>query len=347
MDKKEFLNEKMRTHGKYSAGMPKSLYKYRPFDRFSFDMLENKYIYLCRVADLDDPAECRMEIDMKELLDFDRSGSMRGVVDRVFDFLRPHTTPENFEIVKSSVCQLVRRGTIQSSSLSDWACEVQKYLSEDVDITYVVNLMKMISAALSTPAVPNYMATMVKGALDAREYMGVCSLSECCDSDRMWESYADGGRGYCVEYDTDTVGHDTLFPVVYSEKPERNILDSIMNDYLEAMIENMDGGPRSKDRSQTLRLFLTKDVKWNYQREWRIIGDAGERKDAPGIRRIILGRNVSIENERTMTIFCGGRNIKLDKCLPDGTLETISPFRSSDDCPDHRDVLHRGDTCEK
>lgn len=28
---------------------PKLLYKYRPFDRFTFDMLENEYIFLCPV----------------------------------------------------------------------------------------------------------------------------------------------------------------------------------------------------------------------------------------------------------------------------------------------------------
>ena len=53
----------------YSYSGPRSLYKYRPFDKYTFDMLENKYVFLCVASALDDPSECVVTIDKERYLD--------------------------------------------------------------------------------------------------------------------------------------------------------------------------------------------------------------------------------------------------------------------------------------
>ena len=42
------------------------LYKYRPFDEYSFDMLDNAYLFLCKVKNLDDPSECTATLSIKD-----------------------------------------------------------------------------------------------------------------------------------------------------------------------------------------------------------------------------------------------------------------------------------------
>ena len=46
---------------------PASLFKYRPFDEHTFDMLENKYLFLCVAEKLDDPTECMTSLNMQNL----------------------------------------------------------------------------------------------------------------------------------------------------------------------------------------------------------------------------------------------------------------------------------------
>ena len=47
MEKNEFLNQ-----------MPKTLYKYRSFDKYTKEMLEEPYVFLAPVKNLDDPFDC-------------------------------------------------------------------------------------------------------------------------------------------------------------------------------------------------------------------------------------------------------------------------------------------------
>ena len=48
---------------------PASLFKYRPFDEYTFDMLENNYLFLCAAENLDDKSECDTTIDIKRYID--------------------------------------------------------------------------------------------------------------------------------------------------------------------------------------------------------------------------------------------------------------------------------------
>lgn len=50
------INERIKGN---KSSVPNSLFKYRPFDEFTYDMLENEYLYLCPAKRLDDPSECK------------------------------------------------------------------------------------------------------------------------------------------------------------------------------------------------------------------------------------------------------------------------------------------------
>ena len=65
-EKIRIVNERMKGN---NVGVPKSLFKYRPFDKYAFDMLENNYLFLCQAAKLDDKSECSVSFDIKDYYD--------------------------------------------------------------------------------------------------------------------------------------------------------------------------------------------------------------------------------------------------------------------------------------
>ena len=52
---------------------------------------------------------------------------------------------------------------------------------------------------------------------------------------------------------------------------------------------------------------------WEYQQEWRLIGNAGEKAKAPKIKAIHLGLNVSEENENKVREFFKDKDVKIIK----------------------------------
>ena len=64
---------------------PKYLYKYRPFDDYAFDMLENEYVWLSKASSLDDPTECKVTINEENYFDLVNDTIRREVVDQLLE----------------------------------------------------------------------------------------------------------------------------------------------------------------------------------------------------------------------------------------------------------------------
>lgn len=79
MNKITFLNNKIDNKEATYNG-PKYLCKYRSFDKFTFDMLENNYLYLCPAENLDDPTECLTSIELENLYDIENDCLSRECV---------------------------------------------------------------------------------------------------------------------------------------------------------------------------------------------------------------------------------------------------------------------------
>ncbi len=100
-----------------------------------------------------------------------------------------------------------------------------------------------------------------------------------------------------------------LFPVVYQDNRETNIVNNILGSFIGTMIFGMSNGQIAADKSQFMRLFLTKDLVWSYQKEWRLLGDATFQWPAPIVNAIYLGKNMLEKDKRQMIEYCKARNI--------------------------------------
>jgi hypothetical protein len=84
----------------------------------------------------------------------------------------------------------------------------------------------------------------------------VCSLSEEYQDLLMWGHYADCHRGFCIrfEFARDPAIYQLIYPMKYADS------------FSDANCEDV--APLEK----ALHNSLAKSAKWNYEREWRIIG---------------------------------------------------------------------------
>lgn len=109
----------------------------------------------------------------------------------------------------------------------------------------------------------------------------------------MWSHYADGHKGFCVEYDFFDSSEEVLatlpFPVIYSDKRPLIPWEAAF----EKTPENMEAAWR-----QIMLGLLTKDSQWSYENEWRVFTNAANPADIkmPRISCVYLGASITDEH---------------------------------------------------
>lgn len=311
-EKTKYINQVMKTK-QYNG--PMFLYKYRPFDDFAFDMLENNYLYLCPANKLDDPTECITTLDFNMIYDLEGNNLKRECVKQIINMLKPYTSPENFAIIQQMMQSMMNRnGTIRPDLLLYETFKMKGLMPEGYNIAPFVNWIVGIPEKLDEPEIKPQLKKLLITAYNAREEMGICSLSANSNDEFMWENYTDNYSGYCVEYDLSDYENASLtFPVIYVLENERetNIIIQMVASFIGQMIFGFSNGEFDADRSQFIRLFLTKYKKWEYQNEWRILGDAGTKIKAPKIKAIYIGKNATKENIEKIRNFADKNNIRI------------------------------------
>ena len=106
----------------------------------------------------------------------------------------------------------------------------------------------------------------IRSNFDARRRLhlhqrGVACLSEHVDHLLMWAHYADGHRGFCLEFDAANDPFNRAREVTYHERPALvnpvDVLDDAKEDDL--------------DRNLIGSMLLAKSDHWAYEREWRLL----------------------------------------------------------------------------
>ncbi|MGE4341969.1 MAG: DUF2971 domain-containing protein [Bacilli bacterium] len=280
---------------------PKYLYKYRPLDEHAFDMLENEYVWLSKASSLDDPTECKVTINEENYFDLVNDTIRREVVDQLLEFLYSYSSKETNERCKQLIYQCMTPDfRIRNNFLLDVSFDL-KELAPDVPNEMIVNLvnwMASIPKLIDEPNIKPQFETLLLAGLDAREKMGICSFADSPNNEELWKNYAKDSTGYCVEYEMEGYEYNNLlFPVDYVEERQTNLVVQLVISFIGQMITQLSNNQLQADKSSYLRLFTTKNINWDYQKEWRLLGDANTKQKAPKIKTIYLGKNVSKENE--------------------------------------------------
>ena len=144
-----------------------------------------------------------------------------------------------------------------------------------------------------------------------KDSLKVCSFSGTQYSIIMWSHYADQHRGFCIEYDTDSLPPENLFvrmlyPVIYSEK----LFDGTKY-YLAAL----------RNRATFNSLFpalaaLYKSPEWSYEKEWRLVIPANLVREAspwrvPAPKHIYLGSRMPDGEKEQITEICRKKGLNI------------------------------------
>ncbi len=309
----DFINAKMN---RQNVTTPQFLYKYRPFDEHTFDMLDNGYVYLCPAERLDDPSECKVDFSVQDLYDIATDQLKFKCVESLLELVKPYTSEDNFRQVQEIVYRtLTPTGLVRRNYLLEASFALQE-LAPEMDIAPLINFLGNIPEKLDEPKIQQNIEKLFSLAYNAKQEMGICSLSTLKNFDEMWRNYADDSKGYCIEYGMQNYENlYALYPVVYQDNRESNIVTSILSAFIGEMIFGMSNGQIAADKSQFIRLFLTKDLVWSYQKEWRLLGDANQKLSAPSVNAIYLGKNMPEQDKQQMIDYCKSHDIIVGQSL--------------------------------
>ena len=141
---------------------PTSLFKYRPFDKYTFDMLENNYLFLCAAENLDDKRECETTIDINRYIDVITNNAKTEAVNQIIEMIKPHTSNENYEMVKAKIHSISRNnGTVKPNFLLDIIFDIEKMVP-NYDIAPFVNWIVGIPEKLDDPIIKPQLETLKK-----------------------------------------------------------------------------------------------------------------------------------------------------------------------------------------
>lgn len=288
---------------------PKLLYKYKTYDKHLFDMLENNYLFCCVAKKLDDESECDVEISDKDIYAIQNDLLNYDFVNFIVDnYIAKHTSKDNLETIKSIVNDCVQNGKVSASRFLDCSFDLEDYLPKE-QITELVNIMANLNDSLANTSNNQAFNDSIALMLHAKENIGVCSLASRGDNEKLWENYSDNYNGCCIEFDLTNYDYKWLLPVLYKEDRNKNLIQMIVGMTLGKLLFKITHGEIKEDTTQVFQLLLTKDPKWSYQEEWRIIADKNEKIPMPKINKILIGHNTESSNLNKLIKCCNKNNI--------------------------------------
>jgi hypothetical protein len=127
----------------------------------------------------------------------------------------------------------------------------------------------------------------------------------------MWSHYADNHRGFCIEYDTQTLAPEhpfvkALYPAIYSEQ----FFDGT------EIVLGVFGGRRNLSLDYLMLSALYKSPEWEYEQEWRLIvrPPTSEEKSlfqVPTPKRVYLGSRMEKPARQEIASICRQKRIGL------------------------------------
>lgn len=308
---KESFDNNDKIHLDY---FPPRLYKYRCFDEYTVDMIRNNYIYLTPAIKLDDQFECRPDYDINKV--FNTKTLSKYFIDALLDSLKDY----NCSMTRTELKEITKKYINRDKSLNK--IKIKKELlksSNQLNDEYADELVKyflaLASGAWISESNENSLTNILKTIDNLKYNLGIGSLSETNVSQVMWSMYSKNYEGYCIEYDF-TSDIDTMintYPVLYGSKYKTNMIMIIVRMLLDDIIYKLSGGKikNSDSVKDYTRIFVTKHKEWEFQKEWRLIGDANYKFEVPKIKSIYLGKNVSDNNKSIMIDLCKENKIDL------------------------------------
>ena len=292
-----FMHELEKRSDFYSK-IPKTLYKFKSFDEYIFDMIDNNYVYLTPAGKLDDPFDCLTNTSFDDIYEEDSFNLSKSMMNFIIDVVMKYCHQEfNRNEILKMIDRCTVNGKVDNQILVKELDSIQKLSNTQKDV--LLNTFLNFDNVLTEITNDDRLKNLIKNLVKSKETVGICSLTTKRDNKVMWSHYGDVYKGCCIEYEIPKVNQiiDNLCPVVYTRKFDNNISKKIVEFALENIVRQITSGQVITNIGCFTELTCTKDSDWLYQDEWRLIGDAKGRCNLLKIKSIYLGFDVNQENE--------------------------------------------------
>lgn len=285
-NKKQFINQ-----------MPKLLYKYRIFDKYSFDMIKNNYVYLTPAKLLDDPFDCITNISLKDIYVKNTNDLSDKVIDYIINTIIKYSDLKfDKEKVILAVKKSIKDGDFDVDALNYNLNSIPSINNNTVMI--LISCLSNFKNVMNNVISENSLLDLSRFAIDPSEKIGICSFSSKKDNKVMWSLYSNEYNGYCIEYKIpidDQKLRFSLCPVVYTKSKNNNLFFKIIEFSICNLLRLSTNGNFGGGLGCINELFCSKDSDWSYQSEWRLLNDANVKYNKLIINKIFLGFKCSKE----------------------------------------------------
>ena len=183
-----------------------------------------------------------------------------------------------------------------------------------------------------------------------RSFKKIACFSTDYKSSLMWGHYADGNKGFVIEYNLselikkcsikckkenlkkcDSLGLNYLLvPVIYRKNSYDGtdfLIQNIMYNFLSIIFNSNNSNDQIKyfdtDTLFYLRLILNKSEAWSYEKEWRLVANLQSKTEqfTPECilkckpKKIFLGARMKEANKKKIIEICKRKNIEYDEML--------------------------------
>lgn len=278
---------------------PEKLYRYRKCDKYSISSFEKGTIYVCNADRFSDKYDSRVFVNRDKIVNDLKNGFKNAIYDLLITAItnkNPNLIPER----AAKICYLMECG------LSDQAI-IDKMINEDY-----ADFIKEIEEDMKKREF------RFRGNEKTAQ---IGCFTESVQSKFMWDHYADGYKGFALEYNLKELIYKRLsdpnsfiyvFPVIYTDKMP-DVTDDESNAYMREKCLKEDWMRSWTPLYHSVPLnaihmykpYLYKDkAEYSHEREWRLIYyDVENREDYSLIpdlnclKAIYYGPDISSDNK--------------------------------------------------
>lgn len=185
--------------------------------------------------------------------------------------------------------------------------------ADEITLAKILYLIQFPSRYVQANKMDQTLTNMDKQMSQAIDNMfRVVSLAADCKNRLMWSHYADGHKGFCIEYDFGIKNYDDdyacILPVIYSTVRPKFPWRVMIDENAQAPFADI------------MLALLTKDEAWSYEREWRVLIPSMLGKSevcSPPITCIYLGALCSEKDKESISEIANELKVPLKKMVVD------------------------------
>ena len=293
---------------------PKSLFKYKTFDRYTADILRNSEAFFCPASKLDDQFESAISIS-KKILNNDLDGYMRELMP----FILEKIVPSSSEVLKNTdIAAYFNNGRLNVPKFKSLVLKHDPSISHS-QLDMLVNLINKLQNIQSNKK----LCKALKKLIGIKNEIGVFSMTTRPNNQPMWAWYAKGYDGFVIEYDIEKFlsYHEEMAKelkyVNYSDKRNNNPMHVIMNAFYEALYKALEIPQKKYNAEEDIQAIVnTKSKDWSFQDEWRLFGKPNTKTIIP-INAVYVGANASEANKDFIIKIAKEKGFKVYQQLND------------------------------